>query len=234
MGSKKKPASAAASDKALTGLFAEISKVVGFMPDTGEAYAEIKGKDVVGYAVRASDALSKLNDDQFGVLSEASQKWFDAAVDGINKNDLAAIPKMSGFPVSTAKPTAVAAPAVEAAKPAAKPAAKKEAKKPAPAKAKKPAATPKKVTAKAKPAAKKAAAKAPAQGKLPGTGTGGKARVNGVTYKIRVAVIKNPSMAFLDACKKADADPKIGGHAHNIYNHVRAILRIQKAIGAAA
>lgn len=98
------------------------------------------------------------------------------------------------------------------------------------------AAAPAKKPAKAakKPVVKKSAKKtaAPKQTKLPGTGEGGKARVDGVSYKIRLAVVKKPTISFEDACAKAGAEAVAGGHAHNMWNHARLIMQIVEAEAA--
>ena len=211
----KKPAAPAPKQT----LFDELTGLVGYVPDEGEAYQD--------FAVRLGVSLSEVDDETYGKLSPAAVKWFTAATDAINADKEA--PALPGFPEveevaaeeaeqeaeveeeevesqPEVKPERkvmakkeVVKPAPVAAKPAVKPAAAKPAAKPAPAAAKKPAAKP------------EATAKAP--------------RKDGVAYKMRVAVVKNPNLTFEAACTKFGVEPVKGGHAWNSWYTTVLVMR---------
>ena len=207
---KKVTAPAAETMPAAKGLYGEISAFTTVIAKKDEKAGD--------YAARVCQVISEMSDDDFGKLSKGAQDWFDKAVESINAGTLDDVVALSGFP--SAKETADPAPAPAPTK------AKKGAKKGGNAKGKKVPAE--------KKAGKKKAAKA--QGTLPGVAEGGKGRVDGVAYRMRLQVVKNPDIGFEDAVKAAGAKgSKIkaerGNNAWNAFFNAVQVMRIAKAEG---
>jgi hypothetical protein len=220
-----------------TGIYGDILKITGMKREDGET--------LVKYVERVGTHMGAMPDESFALFSPETADWFDKTVEAVNAKKPDNIPPVTGWPEDKLAAPAVdekkvetksATPAAKAAAPAPAATANKEPevadKKPSkkPILKKKAAATPAKKPVKA--AAKKAnGAAKPKQRALPGTGEGGKARVDGIAYKIRLAVIKKPDISFEAAAEKAGC-PKaeVGGHAHNMWNHARIICQMQKAI----
>ncbi len=180
-------------------LFDELTALVGYGPNEGETYQD--------FAVRLGVSLSEVDDETYGKLSPAAVKWFTAATDAINADKEA--PALPGFPEveevgaeeevepqPEVKPERKVMAKKEAVKPATKPTVAKPAVKPAPVVAKKTEAKP---------------AKAP--------------RTDGIAYKMRVAVVKKPSLTFEDACAKFGVEAVKGGHAWNSWYTTVLVMR---------
>lgn len=134
----KKPTTKKKTDAAPvahSGVAAELINIAtahgGFIAKEGEAFPD--------FAVRLTESLATVKDDEFNKISDAGRKWFDDAVEPINKKKLDDLPKLAGFVEGTApaeeqQPTEVK-PADDAkttpeTKPETKPATTKKSEKP--------------------------------------------------------------------------------------------------------
>lgn len=174
-----------------------------------------KGEKAEDYATRVCEEVAKLSDDDFGKLSPASQDWFNAAAEAINKGT--AIPP----PVSLNGKTEEKAATQETSQPQQQEAT---------------VATSK---AKGKKNGNGKATKATGAEKLKkAKGTNGTAekkasgpRTDSLAYKMRSVVVNKPDIAFDDAAKKVGVKAEVGGHAWNMFNHAKAVMEIVAAKG---
>ena len=217
------------------GVYADILKVTGLGKNKGESF--------IKYVERIGTHISTLPDEEFTKLAPETQEWYDKSVEAVNANKPDSIPALSDWPEDSDAPNTESdqppAPAKSKSKKASAPttAALAAAKTDAVDKKEQDVATSKK-----KPMKKKAAGKAASTGAAPkkaatkktadGNGAARAARTEGTSYKIRLAVIKNPEITFEAAASKAGiAKPEVGSHAHNMWNHARIICAMQKELG---
>lgn len=225
MSTKKKPP---VKGKKAGGLLAEIIAASGISPNKGEAFNE--------YAERACQVIGGFDDDAFGKLSKDAQGWYETVVDLNQKKKPEEYPALDGYTEAAGGgETKEEKPAAEKPTKAKKTAPVKAAK--APVKKKAAEAKPAKKAAKKAPvkAAKKAPVKKATQGTLPGVEKGGKApgkRVDSVAYKMRLQVVKKPTIEFEAAAKAAGVEAERGSNAWNAYFNARQVMAIVQELAA--
>jgi hypothetical protein len=186
--------------------------------------AQTKDEALGTYAIRVTEALSKLTDEDFNKLSAPAQAWFNAAVEKINATPEgqvpADIPELPGFTVHVGTAPAAGTAVVDSAKDDAAKAAAAKAKaddKAAKAKAKE--------EAKAAKDAEKAAAKA-AKEAAKAEGKVASSNKESISYKMRRQVVLDPAISFEKAKENTGIDEPRGGNAFNAWQNAKHVMAI--------
>ena len=195
---------------------ADLSLLTALLKATGEP-APKEGESLKDVCYRIFLKVPSLADDVFAALPEPVRTWYDKNTDLFNSEQfdkLEALPGMPGAFAAAESTSTAAQGASPATPPPATPAAAASTPQPNEENSVQKGKKDKK-TAAAKPAAKPAEAKERAP------------RTDSLAYKIRIAVVKKPSISFEDAAaaagvKKAEATSS--SHAFNYYNHARVVL----------
>lgn len=198
-------AATAPTPKLDTSMLDELLKVTG-QP------APAKGEKLKAFVERMAGPIAELSDDAFKALSQDARDWYQANYDAYNAgafDKLVAAPGMPGYDASASDDEPVSpAPVSEAAPQETPPTSIEE------------------EDMKKKVAAKKSTTKKAAGN---GSATERKPRTDGMSYKVRQAVVSDPAVEFEAVCKKLglkgkDAAPT--GHAHNMFAHAKHVMAI--------
>lgn len=177
------------------------------------------------FVLRVATAMAEVPDDKFNALSPVARKWYDENSTRYNEEKLDQLVALPGMPGYVA-PTTAAEAAPQSTAPAS--AAKEDKQQEAPQ-----TQTNEEDMAKGKGGKKAATKKAKTSN---GNGAERALRTDSTSYQIRAAVVKNPDIAFDKVCEKVglkgkDAAPT--GHAHNMYQHAKIVMKIAAAEGYA-
>lgn len=197
----------------------DTSMLDALLAATGEV-APKKDEILKDFVSRICGAMADVSDDVFNALPQEARDWYHTVFEIYNVEQfdkLIALPGMPGYhpdKVSTASQQPSAPQKASAA-----PASSTEAQQPPKSNQENDD------VAKGKKGGGKSAKKSTSEK------TERKPRTDGLSYKVRQAVVENPDVEFEALCKKLDlkgSDAKPTGHAHNMFAHAKHVMSLAR------